>query len=239
MKKLFTLGIALAFACAAYAYPTLTGPTGLANLPTAGIVGAGGFNVAVDYYDMDGEEAIPIRLLYGLNDTVELGASYWMQDGVDAFMLNAKWVTPLTLLDMPWALGLQYADFDFDGTATQFYFVGTRPLLEGDDTMPAINGTFGVNWTMYEEDDALDDEDAFRFFLGFDATFANNLMLALEYQTKSSDLDEDALWSLLARYPFTETITGQIGYTNGFGGVIGLDDSNLFAGVNFAWGGTE
>ena len=234
MKKLFTLGIALAFACAAYAYPTLTGPTGLANLPTAGIVGAGGFNVAVDYYDMDGEEAIPIRLLYGLNDTVELGASYWMQDGVDAFMLNGKWVTPLTLLDMPWALGAQYMDFDFDGTATQLYFVGTRPLMEDDF---ALNGTFGLNWTSFSEE--FIDDDAIRFFVGFDATFANNLMLALEYQTKSSDLDEDALWSLLARYPFTETITGQIGYTNGLGGVIGLDDSNLFAGVNFAWGGTE
>ena len=38
MKKMFVLGmavVALAIATAAYAYPTLTGPTGLVTLPNA------------------------------------------------------------------------------------------------------------------------------------------------------------------------------------------------------------
>ena len=255
MKTLLTLGIALALTCAAQAYPTLTGPTGLATLPTAAVAQAGQFQLAADYYDTEGDSTIPVRLLYGIGDSFEIGATY-VSSEINGWGINGKWLTPLTLGGFNWALGAQYLTYsddieDIEGTielevnGMQVYFVGTRMLMDPDVDAIGLNGTLGANWTKVEldvEGFINEDESAFRLFGGLDATFANRLTLAAELQMEEEDIaDTDMLWSIVARYPFSDAIAVQIGYTNasmiGFAtGFNGGSESNLFAGLTFGWG---
>lgn len=287
MKKVLTLGLTIAAcAVAAYAYPTLAGPTGYGVLPTADVVGAGVLNIAADYYDSD-DSTVPIRVVYGIADNFELGASYRSGDqnvfsatefdGPDSYTesirisdmwgINGKWATGLTPLGFDWSLGAQYLqgdlnafssltlegdtfseELDFgDYSATQLYFVGTRNFTDMFACPPdtIVRGTIGVNWTkidadvddLFEEEigEISFDEDAFRFFLGLDATFSNKFMLAAEYQTKDSDIEDDALYGITARYAFNEALAGQLGYTNEIGGVLGGPDGNFFVGLNYGF----
>lgn len=96
MKQLIVLGIAVALACAVQAYPTLTGPTGLATLPTAAVAPAGQLQLAADYYDTEIESTIPVRVLYGIGDNFEIGATY-VSFELNGWGINGKWLTPLTL----------------------------------------------------------------------------------------------------------------------------------------------
>jgi len=230
VKKMLILGMVLAAFAAAYAYPTLTGPTGLATIPTAAVAAAGQLQVAADYYDAEGDSAIPIRALYGIGENFEVGLGYWMQDDNDGFMLNAKYLTPLTFGDMAWAAGAQYIDLDAMDTILQAYFVGTKQFSEAGEGTPGFSGSIGFNWT---DVDAADDS-AFRFFVGGELAFANNLTVNAEFQTKDDDIEADSLWSIGVRYPFTEALTGQLGYTNG--PIVGFDDSNFFLGLNYGFG---
>ena len=296
MKKLFTLGIALAFACAAYAYPTLTGPTGLATLPTAAVAPAGQLQIAADYYDTEGDSTIPLRVLYGVGGNLEFGLLYAFSnqsmvleveddfaltfDADNTWGLNAKYALPVDLAGFQFAAGAQYLTSDFavtvvdllgefpteelasiDTNTTQVYLVGTRAFTLGGDGSPALNGTLGLNWTRMKLDLTGEEivpesisESGFRFFGGLEALFANNLSLAVEFQTEEEDLgDTDMLWSFVGRYPFTPSLSAQIGYTNAsnipamFEGELGITmlglngggEHNFFAGLNFAWDGTE
>jgi len=238
MKTLLLLGIALALISAAQAYPTLTGPTGLATLPTAAIAATGQLQVAADYFNAEEWEGTvyPVRLLYGVNDSLEIGAAYWLNsDQSNAWGVNAKYLLPIKLADMPWAVGASYLNFpDWSETFTQVYFVGSKAFTEASAGMPGFNGTIGVNWTQDDWDFGTD--DAIRLYAGLEAIFANNLSVAGEFQTKNEDVDDNAIWSLVARYPFTPVLTGQVGVTNAFGPFGWFDDSHVFAGASYAFG---
>lgn len=233
MKKLLVLGMAVALASAAFAYPTLTGPTGLATVPTAAVAPAGELTLAADWFDTEVDETIPIRVLYGVGENFEIGAGYFLQNDNDAWGVNAKYLTPLTLGGFAWALGAQYIDFtDADVTATQAYFAGTRGFaISEDGAGPALAGTLGVNWTQLSNGV---DEDAFRFFAGLELGFENGLSIAAEYQTEDDDIETDPVFSAVVRYPFTPALSAQVGITNG--PIVGGDDSNIFAGLSYAFG---
>lgn len=259
MRKLLSLGIVvglLATACAAYAYPSLAGWTGTGVLPTAAVAPAGQFQVAADFYNAEdtvgqipADSAFPIRLLYGLGSRVEFGAGFTFQQAADndanTWNVNAKWLTPLTPLGFDWSLGARYASTDLsilDVTAntTNVYFVGTRNFSGNDDmddttNMPGINGTVGVNWTSLSGD--VTDEDGFRVFGGLELMF-NKFSLSADVQSELDEFDTNALYSIAARYPFGRTIAAQVGYTNADAtGINGSDNSNIFAGLKFAFGG--
>lgn len=96
--KSFTLGFAvilLMLAGAAFAYPSLLGPTGGANLPVAGVIGKGKIALAADYYQTsetivnenaqtkttsEFSNTYPMRLLYGLTENIEVGVRFDSQD---------------------------------------------------------------------------------------------------------------------------------------------------------------
>ncbi len=62
MKWLLTLGVAallLAGACAARAYPTLAGPSGLLIVPTGYVTCCGELDLAVDYDSGKGSRTFP------------------------------------------------------------------------------------------------------------------------------------------------------------------------------------
>ena len=222
MKKLFTLGIALAFACAAYAYPTLTGPTGLATVPTTSIAPIGQFQLAADWYNTDPDTTVPLRLLYGATDNLELGATLIFTED-DAWGINGKYVSPFNVVGFGVAFGAQFLSADAD--ITQLYAVGTRAL--SDDVTP-LNATVGLNWT-----DVSGGGDGLRLFLGLEAILAENLRLAAELQTKRGQLEASSLWSLVGRYAFNEALTAQLGLTNG--PILGGDDHEFFLGFAYAF----
>jgi hypothetical protein len=235
--KLLCLGMALALTSAAFSAATLTGPTGLATLPTAAVAPAGQLSAAVDFVNT-GAEQYPMRVLYGAMENLEIGASFTPISASvndEAWGLNAKYLTPITLLGFNWAGGVQFQKVNVtqatDRKLTQLYWTGTRSIMEGDDTMPALAGTLGLSFTMI---DHVQDVDALRLFGGIQADFANKLVLAAELQTKDDDIESDTLWSLVARYPFTETITGQLGISNGIM-TLGQSNGEIFAGVSYAF----
>lgn len=257
MKKLLSLGMAaglMAFATAAFAYPTLLGQTGTGVQPNADVLAAGTVNVAVDYYstsddDIEFENTYPARVLFSASDNLEVGAGYqFLQVGgedANAWTVNAKYQTPLTIGDFAWSLGALYRKLDVDAlaaeaTVTQATFVGTRPIMENDTV--SLRGSIGANWTQVEEVDEVEEvtTDVVRPFIGVEADFGNGLLVAADYQFSNENLEGDALYSVVARYAITDAISAQLGFTNASTiGVTGTDESNIFAGVNFAFGGDD
>ena len=98
MNKVFILGLALFAACAANAIPTLTGPTGGFELPTADIAPSV-VTVAVDQGTNQNHIVYPnSRLLLGFGKMLEIGGKYEQvtqrdEDGsfkTDVWDVNAK-----------------------------------------------------------------------------------------------------------------------------------------------------
>jgi hypothetical protein len=228
---------------AAFAYPSLVGPTGGANLPVANVAAEGQWSIAVDYFNQSSDglgAAMPVRVLYGIGNNFEVGAMYTFQDGdfvsLDVWGLNAKYLTPLTFGGFNWSVGALYEKFnDFDFSAIQGYFVGTRVLSEGTESSPAVRGTVGINWTQVDAtfDEVSEKTDAFRPFLDLDVAFKGGANVTAEYQFENDDFDSKALASLVVRYPFTPNWSAQIGLSNAFRGISGGDDYDLLVGVNY------
>lgn len=236
MRTYLLLGLVVALASVTFAYPTLTGPTGLATLPTAAVAPAGQIDLAADYYNTSKgpvENTFPARVTLGVVDSWEIGAAYLFQKNANTWDLNTKFATPLNLGGFGIAVGAQYAQADLTGpndTISQVYVSAGRTLTTGNETVPGIGLTLGANWTK----DKLIDNSAIRGYVGLEAALMNNLSLNAEYQTKSNKLEGDALWSVAGRLAMSQTLGFQVGWTNGpfFGGA----DHNLFAGVDLAWG---
>jgi len=239
MKKLFILGIVAALACAAYAYPTLTGPTGYTNLPTATVAPAGDLILAADYYnnkDIVGKTTYPVRLLYGIGGNWEVGAAY-ISSEENGWDLNAKYKIPVDFAGFALGAGAQYLRYSRSGeslTFEQAYLAGTREFTKASASMPGFSGTLGLNWTQAKFTGE-SSESAIRFYAGLEAAFTNKLALSAEYQTKSDKLDDKALWSIAARYPFTPALSAQVGFTNNFFGLDGADKNKIFVGVDYAF----
>ena len=237
----FVIAASAAFA----AYPTLLGPSGGVVLPDADVTAAGQWNVAVDYYDQTGtssydielKHAIPVRVLYGMGDKLEVGAMFTFQDTNDAksddiWSVNAKYLTSLTLGSFNWSVGGLYAKYtDWDDQILQFYFVGTRVLSEGSETSPAVSGSIGVNWT--QDDDTGYKADAFRPYFSLNAAFKGGTELLAEYQFKNDNIyDQKAIASIGVRHAFNPNWSAQIAFTNAEI-VYGIDDYNFLLGVNY------
>jgi len=136
MKKLFVLGMAaamLAAACAAYAVPTLAGPTGLFNAPTGYVACPGELDLAVDYLSKtetsfviedpvlgrervvsEGHTSWPIRVLYGIGSGFEVGAAYDANGfaGKGFWDINAKYQLPWNWYNSAIAIGALYGQAD-------------------------------------------------------------------------------------------------------------------------------
>ncbi|MHB0938151.1 MAG: hypothetical protein ACYDCO_03945 [Armatimonadota bacterium] len=216
MKKLFVLGFAVALACAAYAYPTLNGPTGLVFVPTAAVAPAGQLQVALDWaYFSDFEDAdIPLRVLYGINDQFEIGAAYFSQEGNEdnAFGINGKFVLPFTAGDAAWAVGASFFDSDDDDSSFGLSLSATKAFTEG------FAGTAALLW---------DEDDEFALGIGAEANFDSGLTLVGEY----INFLPSAELNMAARYPITEALTAQLGFA--------FDTEATFIGAMYAFGGAE
>jgi len=227
MKKLLILGIALALACAAYAYPTLSGPTGLVTVPTAAVAPAGQFQASMDWWYIfnDNDAVIPIRVLYGINDQLEVGAAFFTAEGSDsdAFGVNAKYVLPFGAGDAEWAVGASFIDPD-DGdssfgaslSATKAFtetFSGTAALLFSEDSMGFLSDLNNNS------------DNDFALAVGGEAMLDSGLTVVGEYV----NFLPTASISMAARYPLTAALTAQLGFV--------FNTSSSFIGFDYAFGG--
>lgn len=242
--------LALALTVSAFAaYPTLSGPSGQAVIPTATTAGPG-FTVAADFHNLDSGSAIPVRVLFGFGDKLEVGALYAFLD--DATLVGLD-------LDNPWGVNAKYAfadlfggkaavggeyitesftlgEADFDGTVTQAYVAWTRPFALGE--VQKLGVTVGANWTQIDPD-VIDKIDDIRYFAGLDLALSDRIAVLADYQTRSSDLfDAKAMSAITARIALTQMIDLQFGSTNAFGPIAG-EDHNFFAGLAVKFGGTK
>jgi plastocyanin len=214
---------------------TLIGPTGGAFLPTSDVLEMGVTDLAVDWYDTESTDTIPVRLLAGVGYGTEIGGVYEFNSDNDVWGANFKYVYPI-FNNQPLSLGGLYLDMrDSDLTAYQAYLVHTHTFTK-PEAAQTFRATLGVNWTQIDSGPAENDE--FRIFGGADFTFACGLTIGAEVQSADSDLGDDSpLSSVYARYRFNDRLRAEVGYTNGATiGVLGADDHNIFAGLSYALG---
>lgn len=231
--RIIMLGIALTLVCAAYALPARFGYTGQTVIPTAMVAPAGQVQIAADWVDENVNALYPFRVLVGIGANCEVGAAYLAENTDNAWGLNAKWVTPLTLGEMPWALGAVYIKFDDrDESLAQLYFVGTKTLVEAGEVSPAFHGTIGLNWT--ELKDGFDESEV-RGFIGLEAAFPSKLRISADYQTKASSIDYNgrSLWAAKVSYAMTKALTLEAGVNNGL--YYGRRDDKKFAGIAYVF----
>jgi len=249
MKKILTLGMVaalLAFACAAHAYPTLAGPTGLIQAPTAMVVAPGSFDLAVDYDASKNKETFendsyPLRAQFGVGGGLEIGGGYDVSafDGKGFWNVNAKYQLPYSFCGMTTAVGALYGEArDIPvwggGTteikATQVYFAGTNHF----DCIIPLSVTLGVNWTQLEENNK---QSGVRAQIGVEAKVFQDLALVGDIQSSAKNMNpyQKNLWSAGARYAFTPELKAEAGVTNGlFNGMSSR--ANFFVGMNLAFG---
>jgi hypothetical protein len=235
MKKLLILGMAATLACAAYAYPTLSGPTGLVTVPSAATVPAGQLQVAADWWSIAIlDSALTARVLYGVTDNIELSVLYRTEESDallgDVLGINAKLAVPIAIGDAAWAVGAGYYDLsDADETFFMAYLAGTREFNEN------FRGTVNVQWSEDGLAQALNpigalllmNDSDFQISIGAEASFDNGLTLVGEYV----NVLPGTIINLAARYPLTDALTAQIGYT--------VLDPVAFIGFNYAFGGED
>lgn len=256
MRLTLTVFTSLMLGLAAFGYPALTGPSGLVATPTAWVTPTGGFTFAADYYFTQEavgvvQDTIPLRVLYGIAPNTEVGIGGWISraGGQDATALqaNVKYLTPLHPLGANIAVGAIFAGsrataspaFTDRAETWHLYLVGTHECLPGGDGRIGVTGTLGVNWTGIEA--GAFDGSGFRGTAGVKVMLPNRLTIVAEAQAARSELgDAKPLTSIALRYPITEELKGEIGYTNASFAAAGLthaEDHNIFAGLTYRWEG--
>lgn len=247
MKKLLSLGIAtalLASACAVYAFPTLTGPTGTGVQPTAAVVPAGSLSVAADYYNTESSVSVPpaptagftitqqpvepdidnsypVRVQYGLGSNIELGGLYNFQqaggDDSNTWGVNAKYVTPVHFLNFDWAIGGFYNNTDVK--ALDITAKTTQGYVAGTGFISRGDESMPmvkatVGGNWTQLDIDGEKTSAIRPFVGVEVLLPNKLTVFGDYQLKNSKLDDEQLFSFGLRYQVSGSIAAQVGYTN-------------------------
>lgn len=244
MNRYLLLGLLL-LAGIARAYPTLTGPTGQAVIPT-GFTGPLGTTMAADWQELSPTSAagFPLRALLSFGPNLELGGSYALYNEhaalERAWELHAKLSTGVPFFfGGVTAVGAQFRREIAAGLETDFlqpYAAWTTRFAPDDSGLSNIALTVGGNWTRIS--DPLNNEaDGFRGFAGLTVNLSDAIDLMAEYQTKNTDLgDVDPITAFTARLHFSESLSAQVGITNA-DGFVGTPNTHLFAGLSLYLGG--
>ena len=243
MKRILTFVLAVAtlyLASAANAFPTLTGPTGQAVIPTAEVADSG-FTVAGDWARHNPGHSDPLRALIPLGMGVEIGAMYdkfSSETALDnAWGVNAK-VKLGSFVGGDAAVGGQFirqkdvADFKTD--YTQGYAAWTTNLLGGAKGVSNLSLTIGGNWTHVAPQGATK-EDAVRGYAGASLNLLRDISLLAEYQTKSDKVgDTKPITAYTVRLGRPSGLSVEAGSTNAFE-LVGTDKQEFFAGLSLAF----
>jgi hypothetical protein len=243
-------------ASVAAAAPSQLGPTGIVATPTADVVGNKTYDVALDYakWDVSGDnfKSMPVRLLAGVTDKVEVGIGYtkWKNfSELKVTPVNVKAVVvPESETAPAVAVGAAYGKLKETGFAaikvTTLYAVATKTLSKPADEYDeggmkgTVRGSLGVMYNKYK--DSIVDDNATEPFISLEYLTADGkTTLAVEYKTSEglSFVPDDALMSFVARHMFTPNVWGQVGLTNAWYTIPnpGDGDKEWFIGVGYRW----
>lgn len=215
---------------------TLFGERGGAVLPTADLTLRSNLEsalyggVAINWYDSEGSDTVPIGAVFGIGDNIDVGGMFAFNDFSNVLGLNVKFDTQLTQAPDRTAVGFRYFRLEeFDVNVVQPYVVHTHVFPLGEKTF--LDGSVGVNWT--NVDLPLGSESALRIFTIVQLT-RGPWSLGGEMQSQDSDLDNDPLGALFVRLAVTPQVAAQAGLTNAaLDGVRGEfdDEYRIFAGL--------
>ncbi len=235
MAFLAAVVLVLAVACAAGAYPTLGGPTGLLVVPTTDVTPVRTVDAAFDWANLsqDGQGYV-LRGLFGAVEGLEVGAAYTHVSGTASGRLvgaDAK----LQLRTQPRSsFGLAVGGvlnnssshrFDDDNSFVQLYAVASKDLTTRTADLATVAVRVRANvWLLY---DSAEDEGGIRPFVGVEFTQAEGGQLLLEYQVRAHrDISSIAL-----RYPLAAGLSVQAGMSN-----LYEDSHQLTIGAAYRWG---
>lgn len=236
----------------AQAYPQLAaGATGLAATPTAYVIGARTFDLAVDFNEgshrvVGGFRAFPIRLVAGVSDNAELGIAYLALDhkltGVPTSRITGiggKWQWRQETEGGPaTAVGINYTQAKTGGVTGKLwslYLVASKKLTEEE---VGLTGNFGVAWDSWNWPGA--NQDFLTPFMGLELGAPGGTTLGLDYkwkQRKAGATWSESLFGAVVRHPINEDLSAEVGMTNATGNIALLSTSNrFFLGVKYQFG---
>lgn len=256
-----------ALAVSSWAYPSLNPWTGTGSLPTAELQKPGTADLAVDFHDDEIHDdyydlgldynGVPIRLVYGVNHRLELGAGF-VSDYSDTWRFAAKYqlqadesgsvavgafYSHADAFDYYWFDWYDYPDLISVPEMTEYNLYVARTFSVGKPQPEGVAHkiTIGANWTMVSRDmsswgDDYEDyeEGAFRLFASWQARYGRG-SLAVDYQSGDTTIEAAPMWSAVTRYDISPTVKAEIGYGNS-SGVLGSFDSRFFGGLCFTLG---
>jgi hypothetical protein len=206
----------------AFALPALSGPTGLAILPTAAVSEHGGV-MTFGVGNGAGARSLQARVVHN-TAFGEVGLLY-AHEGVDITGASVKAVRPLPGGRASAALGGLLLHTDAIDT-TAAYLAATRALPWGD-----VTG--GVTWTRVAGAGAA---DALRPYAGVRLALPDGARLTLEYQAKGDGLYEAHPITAVMFVREYGLLTLTIGSTNAVG-LLGAAETHVVAGVSAPFGG--
>lgn len=129
-----------------------------------------------------------------------------------------------------------------DTETLDLYLVVTKQLSPGgtgtweweEPTGTRIIGTAGVYYMDVDFDD-FGGETLLEPFVGVAFVTPKDLTLAFEYRTKAEDLEDDALFSYLLRYPVDNNTTVEFGLTNGSPIGLAQAEHDVFARLTYSF----
>ncbi len=270
MRKLWTLPLLAIFVIAAasgaaYAMPSLGGPTGIVSVPNALIAPPGQLQTALTYqaqemYDAD-VTYWALNVLTGVSKQAELWAAYALAD-VDVptgsadtahlWAIGGKWQLTSEPKDQAslaigaswqsWSdLSISDSMYSEDVSVMNAYIVATKDFTP----MTGANWEYGSTTTrilgslglMYIniDPDSSESDNLTRPFVGVEFIGAGGTSLGLEYRWKDSDLDDKAVFSAALTHKFGKGIEAQVGTTNAGIAGLGMDDQDFFVRLGYSF----
>ncbi len=229
---------------ASHGYPTLTGSSGQAVIPT-GTTGPLGTTLAADWQTLtpDSAAGFPGRILLSFGPNMELGGSYEVYNNhaviERAWGLNGKLSTGVPFFGGVTAVGAQFRREIAAGLDTDYlqpYLAWTTRFAPDEDGFSNVELTLGGNWTRIT-DPMSNVSNGFRGFAGVTVNLSDAIDLMAEYQTKNTALgDIDPIIAYTARLHFSQNLAAQVGITNA-DGFVGTPDQRIFGGLMLYLGG--
>lgn len=258
MKKLFLplMALLLSLGCISWGYPSLLGPSGGTNQPTAEIQQRDSIAVAIDFLnsssgdnDLNAGNSILTRLQLGIANDIECGLTFAAQQddmatppaesaNYNRLGINVKLAQAISQRAKI-AVGANYLNYlnrpaGETNAFTQLYLVADDRINLDNDTNNKLFASVGVSCLLWQNGSKKN--SSFRPFVSLTGLFPQGFSITGEYKFEDVDADAAPLTSLTARYPFTSNLSGQIGINNSSHGFFGGKNHQLFIGVNMQFG---
>jgi hypothetical protein len=245
---------------AAFAIPSLDGPTGIVSVPNALVAPTGQMQGALSWQaikvtestamyggsDTDSFSDWSVQVLGGVSNGAELWAAYsnanddlntstWSIGGKLQFAQEPREQATL-------AIGGSFqqgsGDFDHDVNVSKLYLAATKDVTPSGlsnewAASTRFLATAGVLWASADAGSDFDDS-LVEPFLGAEFVTAGGTSLGLEYRWKDSSLDTDGVFSATVRHCFEGGIVGEIGTTNADQFGLGTGNQDLFVRVGYS-----